>query len=210
MSNDATICLPKNLVSSRTISVYYPPNKRCQSSYGPLCTKITLSKENRPSSPTRKEKNMQSPLTEPASLNPYVHSHTDTPSSHVNPMAKRHPPPLYPDCAAFSAAAFSAAILASIFLLASRIIWSRLRCSNDCLSSRLWLHAALALAASDPELLAASSSAACFSFSCRLYLVIRSGNCGVGAAGLDCGVVTGGVLVLPGGGGGWKVTGGWM
>lgn len=98
-----------------------------------------------------------------------------------------------------SYAAFSAAILASIFLRAARIISSLRLCSEACLSSRFELHALVFLSSSVgitiPILFL------------RLYRVIRSGWTGFsGCRGMAAGMV----LLLPGGGGGWKVTGGYM
>ena len=97
-------------------------------------------------------------------------------------------------------AAFSEAILASIFRRAAKIISSRLRCKEACLSSRFELQ---------PLVLASACCAdSVVMRSCSLYLVIRSGSGGfegflaAGDPEADGGVVDGG------GGGGWNLAGG--
>lgn len=105
-------------------------------------------------------------------------------------------------------AAFSAAILASIFRLAARIISSRLFCSSDCRSSLLLLHAFLLAASPDDS---SSPCCCCLTLSSRLYLWIRFGCAGFSAGFRepDCDADEDAPLE-PGGGGGWKVIGGWM
>lgn len=96
--------------------------------------------------------------------------------------------------------AFSAAILASILFLAAKIISSRLRCSEACLSSRFELHAF--------AFVADSFSPSALTFSCSLYLVIRSGSAGLGGALKVCVCAVEDGLGEGRGGGGWNVIGG--
>ena len=106
-----------------------------------------------------------------------------------------------------ASAAFSAANFASIFLRAARIISSLLRCSDACRSSRLVLQPLPFLSSEVPPLEFFESSSAVPSLPPRLYLVIKSGCagfCGCRAVA----VVDAPVAACPGGGGGWKVTGG--
>lgn len=103
-------------------------------------------------------------------------------------------------------AAFSAAILASIFRLAARIISSRLFCSSDCRSSLLLLHAFLPAASPDSS----SPCCCCLTLSSRLYLWIKFGCAGFSAGFREPGCDADDDAPLePGGGGGWKVIGGW-
>lgn len=94
---------------------------------------------------------------------------------------------------------FSAAILASIFLLAAKIISSRLRCRDACRSFRLELHAL--------GFVEDSGSLPVLTLSCSLYLVIKSGSAGFGGALKGCVCVAEGLGEV-GGGDGWNVIGG--
>jgi hypothetical protein len=93
--------------------------------------------------------------------------------------------------------------LASIFLRAARIISSRRRCNNACLSSRFELH---------PEFFTADDPSSVFegvdSLSCSLYLVMRSGCAGFSGCLTACGAVEVLELAFGGDGGGWNVIGG--
>lgn len=98
-------------------------------------------------------------------------------------------------------AAFSAAILASIFFLAARIISSLRRCSDTCLSSLFELHPL--------PFFSSCSAASGLSLPPRLYRVIKSGC--VGLSGCLAAVeVLAPAAAWPGGGGGWKVIGGYQ
>lgn len=131
----------------------------------------------------------------------------EIPQIHLSPMApsRRYRLTLYWDPVAD--AAFSAAILASIFRLAARIISSRLFCSSDCRSSLLLLHAFLPAASPDDS---SSPCCCCLTLSSRLYLWIKFGCAGFSVGFREPGCDADDDAPLePGGGGGWKVIGGW-
>lgn len=100
--------------------------------------------------------------------------------------------------------ACSDAILASILLLAARIISSRLRCSEACLSSRFELHPLPFLSSS-----AASWDSSAVSLLDRLYRVIRSGCDGSSGCLVAVEALAPPEALCAGGGGGWKVIGGY-
>lgn len=96
--------------------------------------------------------------------------------------------------------ACSAAILACIFLRAARIISSRRRCRAAWRSSRLLLQPLPLLS----SLALVSES----TLSLRLYRVMRSGCEGLSACRVEAALWA--EALWPGGGGGWKVTGGYQ
>lgn len=128
----------------------------------------------------------------------------DLPPSHVVPGSVVHLPQSQANQVDPGIAAFSAAILASIFRLAARIISSLLFCSSDWRSSLLLLHFLAAASSED-------SSDCSLTLSSSLYLWIRLGCVGfsAGLPDLDVAAAAAEAPFDPGGGGGWKVIGGY-